>query len=428
MAEYFVRSDGSAADKSGATSSDNASTSMNLAVLNSEFSSLAFSNGDIITLSSKGGNFTTNLFITQGGGIGSEIVIRGEEDNIPVWSATSIYIRASNLILRDIQSISPSASSFEFGEAPAAVYTNITTYSLKSTNSGNQNFQHLGLCEVTHNDIHGEGNLDEAISTHESPTVVINTGTFKSSANACYNWIDTPNITFNDCTFEALSATTKTLQVSGAGTHVYNRCKFIEHVDQNSRVLDWSITGVDVRFRNCKFFNLTDADFYILFRTALTYGEIINCTFIGDGVNSTTAIFNQDTNTKYINNYFIDVITNAFWSASTGQIDYNGFHNSGIAQGTNTTTGDPNFDSNGDIQNDSSTAFEAGIGPGLNADVPTDDFYGNTRSGNECDLGANEFTPVSPGGGNVFVPNFKGNLVGNFASLMMILFFKNKGK
>ncbi len=390
MATYYCRQDGTAANKAAATSSDSASTSMSVTTFNGE----TFSAGDTIVFSSKGGNFTTTITVPSSGspGAGNQITYMGEPGFEANMSSGGFDQNGQSYINVDYMTYSGSGTTgFHFDGSGTGIETN----DLIVTSSGNQGFQHDNTVSVTHNNPTISNCTDECISTHGSPTVVVNNGNLPNDGNACFNMIDTPNITFNNTVFKSTLSTCKTVQpTNSGGVFVFNGCVFIEHVDMNSRVHDWS--NGNIYYTNCKFFNLTDADFYLLMRSTLSAAEIINCTFIGDGTNSTTAVFNQYSSGIYKNNYFVDCITQAFWSA-TGTIDYNGYYNSGTVRGTNTTTGDPNFDANGDIQNTSSSAYDNGIGPGSDSDIPTDDIYGNTRSGSTCDIGAHEFTSTPSG-------------------------------
>ncbi len=70
MATYYMRADGSAANKAAATSAGAASTSMDIAKHNSE----TFSAGDIIVVSDAGGIYRAILTPPSSGSSGSPIV------------------------------------------------------------------------------------------------------------------------------------------------------------------------------------------------------------------------------------------------------------------------------------------------------------------------------------------------------------------
>jgi hypothetical protein len=389
MATYYVRNDGTS-NKAGATDPTSASTSMSIATFNSE----TFAANDIVYFSSRGGNLTTAITIPSSGTSGNEITYAGEPDYEPtITAAGGLNQNGKSHIDINVFTYNNSGGTTGFNFEVIGA-TNITTTNLTVIDAGNQGLQHLNTVSVTHNNLNltSEGG-DECFSMHDSPTVVVNGGTFTANSNAsCVNYINTPTATFNDVTFDANGSTSYTIQVAGTGTFSFNRCVFDEDTAQNSRVQDWP-SGSSVEYINCIFLNLTDADYYMLARSGVTKFDVINCSFVGDGVNTTTAIFNQDADFKVKNTYFVDCGTEALWS-NTGTIDYNGYHNSGTVRGTNTTTGDPNFDSNGKLQSGTGYAIGNGIGPGSDSDIPTDDIDGDARSGSTCDLGADEWAVV----------------------------------
>lgn len=82
-ADYYMRADGSAANKAAATSCDDASTAMSVITHNSE----TFSAGDTIYICGNGGTFTTELINPSSGTSGSPISYIGT--STPTWSMTS---------------------------------------------------------------------------------------------------------------------------------------------------------------------------------------------------------------------------------------------------------------------------------------------------------------------------------------------------
>jgi len=391
MSTYYVRADGSAANKAAATSSDAASTSMNVTVFNGE----TFSADDVIIFSNKGGNFTTTtVTIPSAGTSGHPIIYKGETDYIPVWTSGYWTIQQSYVHIEAIRSEGAVASNFDFRGTDKV---GITTKDLIAKNSINQSYQHEDNVIVVHENLYAEGAADEGISLHDTANVTVNGGQIVDCVSGA-EWggdTGTNTVTLNDVTITGIGATGKSLSWGASTAHVITcrRCEFHENPAQTARIIDVYLGTVV--FENCIFFNLTDGDYYILNRSGTTSFKVLNCSFIGDGVNTCTAIFNQDTDGVYKNNYFVDCGTEAFWG-TTGTIDYNGYYNSGTARGTNTTSGDPGFDANGRIQSGSSLAVNAGIGPGSDADIPEDDIDGDVRSGTTCDLGADEY--VAAGG------------------------------
>lgn len=69
MATYYVRADGTAANKAAATSDNSASTSMSLATHNAQ----TYSAGDIIVVSAKGGPYPAGVARLQPPSSGTDI-------------------------------------------------------------------------------------------------------------------------------------------------------------------------------------------------------------------------------------------------------------------------------------------------------------------------------------------------------------------
>jgi hypothetical protein len=333
---------------------------------------------------------------TGGSDSSNKITYTGEAGYIPTLTGDppgnhiGVAVTVSNVVVRDIKSYGSTTSNFEFyGTA-----SGITTHNLDGRNSTNQAFQHLNTVSVEHNNIYCTDAFDECISTHNTPTVVINGGTFDittvgTGSHAGINWIDTPTMSVYDVTFNVLDSTAFAVTTAGAGTFVFERCVFNEHIDNNNRGVDWSFAGTNITYKNNIFKNLTDADYYIMFRTTCASAVLANNTFIGDGVNTTTAVFNDEPGT-YINNIFINALTQAYYGTG-GTISNNIYVNSGTARGSNAITVDPALDANGRIQTTDSSAYDVGIGPSSNANVPSNDIDKQTRTGTTCDIGADEY-------------------------------------
>jgi hypothetical protein len=388
MATYYVRHDGSAANKAAATGpASTASACMSLKTFNGE----TFSAGDTVIFSSRGGNFTALCVIPSSGSSGSPIVYRGEDGYTPLFVGTgsegAVQVNSIDYIeLRDLKA-GVNTSPFYF----SGTSSNVITYNLEVVSSGNQGLQHLNTVSVTHYNLVIANCGDEGISCHDTPTVVIHGATITDCDNGM-NWVGAPTLTVEDCEISGISASGRTIQYSGTGgTHIFRRCYIVEHVDQAGRVTDclygsWT-------WENCIFKNLTDGDYYMLARNTVSAFSIYNCTFMGDGVNTCTAIFNSYSGFVAKNNIFVACGTQALYG-TTGTIDYNLFYNSGTARGSHTVTSDPGLSATGRISTGSS-AIDAGIGPGSDAAVPTTDIDGDTRSGTTCDLGADEMASYS---------------------------------
>ena len=385
-----VRADGTAALVDANDCAD-ASTSMSVATFNAS----SFSGDDIIAFSSRGGNFTTVTIVPSSGTEGHPIIYQGEPGYEPTWSSGYWTVAKSYVEINDITVSAAVASSFTFGDN-TNIYSGISTHNLSSYNVLNQSFQHLDGVTVIHSNMHAEGAGDEGVSSHnetgvDDPVITIN-GIDIVDCNNGFNWVGEPTLNVYDFSISGTSSTGRAIQCYPgvlAGSYAnFERGVVVENPDQTSYMID-SNYGT-YRFKNVIFFNLTDANYYMLARTGTDY-KVYNCTFIGDGVNTTTAIFNQTTTGVYKNNIFLNTLTGGFYRSTNGTVDYNLFFNSGTARGTNYVTVDPNLDANGKLQSTSSSAYLAGVGPSSDSDVPVLDFEGDTRSGSTTSIGADEW-------------------------------------
>ena len=399
-ATYYVRADGAAANKAAATSPEASGTSMSVATFNGE----AFSDNDVVVFSSKGGLFTTTAAVIPSSGTsGNEIEYKGEPGYLPTFRTTGTtgftVDEISHIVLRDLAVDGVNTTNnFLFSGAG----TNIVTHNLSAFNSGNQCYQHLETVSVTHNNLYAENGSDDCISAHDSATVVVNRGLIREFLDGI-NWVGTPTITLNDVYVLSPRGSTANPfdpQEEGAATITARRCVFEEHVDSTESPAKYVQHASTYVLENCVFLNLTDGAYYWQITSDVASFKMYNCTFLGDGVNTCTCIYNQLSSAVFKNNIFVDCGTEAFYDA-TGTIDYNLFYNSGTARGTNTVTSDPSLDAHG-WHGSGSSAIGAGVGPSVDGDVPTTDVDGNTRSGTTCDLGALEYTAfASPAWGTV---------------------------
>ena len=86
MATYYVRNDGTAANKAAGTGpASDASACMSVATFNGE----TFSDNDVIYFSSRGGNLTTGVVIPSSGTSENEITYAGEDGYQPTITASS---------------------------------------------------------------------------------------------------------------------------------------------------------------------------------------------------------------------------------------------------------------------------------------------------------------------------------------------------
>lgn len=98
------------------------------------------------------------------------------------------------------------------------------------------------------------------------------------------------------------------------------------------------------------------------------------------------------------------------FSSVSGSSDYNLSDISSDAPGANSVTSTLTFAdaSNGDyhLASGDTDAIGAGIGPSSDANVPTTDIDGDTRSGTTCDIGADEYAAAGGGGGGTIYNPF----------------------
>ena len=91
MATYYMRADGSAANKAAATSDAAASTSMSVSKHNSE----TFSAGDVIVVSDAGGVYRAQLTPPSSGSVGNEITYQKNSSGTPVINAADVLTNAT---------------------------------------------------------------------------------------------------------------------------------------------------------------------------------------------------------------------------------------------------------------------------------------------------------------------------------------------
>jgi hypothetical protein len=387
--DFCVRADGTA-DKVDATGPvTSASGCMGVTTFNAS----SFSAGEKVLFTSRGGNYTTTATIPSAGTSGNEITYKGEDNYQPNWTSNYVKVAKSYVIISSLKVSSGATSSFEFGDT-TNTYVGIETQDLQVYNGGNQAFQHLDGVTVIHNDLYASGATDEGISLHNDdggvadPIVTVNGATIINCYNGI-NWVGAPTLSVYDFTISGTNAAGVSIQpANSGGTYIFERGVVTENPSASSTyIIDCSFGTWT--FKNIIFQNLYNGSYYMLARSTVSGFDLYNCTFIGDGSNETTAVFNQYAGV-YKNNIFLNTVTGSFFGA-TGTIDYNLFYNSGTARGTNTVLTDPNLDANGKIQSTGSSAYDAGVGPSVDSNVPSVDIDGDTRSGSTCDIGADEY-------------------------------------
>lgn len=331
-ATYYVRADGSAANKAAATSSDAANTSMSITTLNGE----TFSAGDIIYISNKGGNYTTQFTVPSGGSVGDPVYYIGESGYLPTWTSNGIICSKSYVELQSITNNSSTDTNFQFQGYGT---TGIVTRNCVAANATNQCLQHLNSCSVTHYNISMSGASDEGLSLHDTCNVIVYGGTIDNCTNSI-NYVGYGNLTCYDVT--VINGSTYSLQPANTkGLYKFHNCKFYE-LERSGRAIDMSYGYYE--FVNCVFDSLTTGDYYMLFRSSLDSCKLINCTFHTQGTGPTSAcVFDQEATARYQNNIFSETGAQGMTYGTNGTVTNNCFYNSGTARGSDSQTGNPNF-------------------------------------------------------------------------------------
>lgn len=197
MATYYMRADGSAANKAAATGpTSSASACMNISVHNGE----TFSAGDTIVISDAGGNYVAELLVPSSGASGNPITYT--VDGTPTIDGQDTRTECFQISSKDHITVTGPLSLIDAtsscwlveGTSTGIVCTNVT-----ASGSGNQAFQNLDTASCTYNDITGTGCTDDGFSMHDSSVAVINTGTFTSNAQGI-NMVGDSELTADDLT------------------------------------------------------------------------------------------------------------------------------------------------------------------------------------------------------------------------------------
>lgn len=194
-ATYYVRSDGSAANKAAAVGpASDATKAMSVTVFNGE----TFSDDDVIYFSSRGGTYTNMAVVIPSGGSSSAhlITYAGEPSFIPTFDGTNatdtiVAVNSkNNLEIRDFTVTRPATSGFDvYGTSAGVVIRNaISTY------SGNQAFQNRDTASVTYSNIVGSNCVDDGFSMHDSSVAVVNTASFATNSQGI-NIINSASLT-----------------------------------------------------------------------------------------------------------------------------------------------------------------------------------------------------------------------------------------
>ena len=197
-ATYYVRADGTAANKAAAIGpTTEAVACMSMTTFNAQ----AYSDGDIIIFSNRGGDFVVSLIVPTGGSSAdSKITYQGETDYRPKIDAENtrfscISNTAKNYVLvKNFEVTRPTDSGVYTTNAVGVVYEDIL-----STYSGNQAFQNIGTASVNYNNITGTNCVDDGFSMHDNTVAVINGATFTDN-NQHVNIVSNANLTANNVT------------------------------------------------------------------------------------------------------------------------------------------------------------------------------------------------------------------------------------
>lgn len=392
MTTYYCRVDGTASSVAAATGPITVPASC---MSRNVFNAGSFSPGDEIIFSSRGGDFTYSIVVpSSGSSDSSRIILSADEGYAPNFSAGfdqngKSYLTLNGLTAGTLSSPVP-GTGFQFkGNAVGVIANNLISFASSQGVAVGASLS--DTLSVVFNNLYSElvngGTEGEAWTSHGAITCTINGGTLTASGgDGCIESAGAPTVTFNDVYCTATNGADAWKQ-SATGVWTMNRCVFEEDPDKSSYGPDFSSSTYCYLY-NCVFKNLTDAAYYLLFYNGALEHHVINCTFIGDGVNTTIPILNQSPNGRYINNVFKNCGGTKCFYGTSGEIDYNAFYGSGTPRGTNYVTTDPLIDSDGKITSASSPLIDAGIGPDADSDIPAWDIDNQERSGSTTDLGA----------------------------------------
>lgn len=388
MTTYYARADGSAANKAAATGpTTSAAACMSMAVLNGE----TFATGDVIVLSSRGGNFTTNLVVPNAGTSGNVITFQGEpgfEATIAGPSGANILCEYSYIALEDM-TLSANGYGLHYN---TNTLVGCTTSGLTITSPSSEGVRHESAVTVTHSGLTISG-VSEPLTVHAGGTITLSActisdytsaGGLRGAPGSTANWV------IDGSTFTAAAGG---LFISGTNISTGTYTLTNNLINDLGATRGWDLrTAGALTMKNNIIIGTTNGDFYIL---PASNSKLYNNTFIGNSYDPSNSLIFNNGLTGFVvkNNVFVNCF-NAFFT-TTGTIDYNLFYNSGTARGTNYQTTDPSLDANGKIQSTSSSAYNNGVGPSTDAEVPTIDIDGDSRSGATCDIGADEFSSGS---------------------------------
>lgn len=214
---------------------------------------------------------------------------------------------------------------------------------------------------------------------------------FNASGTSHGLWMrSVSNITVDGLQIKGTTGQTLCTFQDTSGSTVKN-CYFKDHVNTTLRAVIRAATtsNRDILIYN-NVINGSTSNHGISIETGR--GSACNNTVVNQG-NTGIYCSNARDDSVFKNNIIFDNATDINTKA-VNTVDYN-YSSDATATGTNSLTNqsDPFTDSaNGDFSLASgSNAIDAGIGPSSDANVPTTDINGETRSGTTCDIGAAEY-------------------------------------
>lgn len=342
---YYMRADGSAANKAAAIGPTSDPTAcMNTTVHNAQ----TFSAGDIILLSDLGGNYTTNLVVPSSGTLGNPITYKNAPSESPVVSVSTgpwISSTKSHWTIDGINLIATAERAINIGSGVSAgisisnctfassTYgvtfngptTNAVISNCVGSNTNNFTFYFLGATNGAISIYDCSTTNGKGIYILNSPSVLVSnvthtsgtqhalrlenvtTGTVVNSTNksntgslASFYCLSTTNITFTGCN----SATCPIgFQIDGGGGHTLNNCSSSGSVGSGFFIT----TNISTVLTNCVSANDRGNAFYLLSDTnhSLWNCGVTNAGLKGyDVLNGTGHVFNNCYTTNSTNEGF----------------------------------------------------------------------------------------------------------------------------
>lgn len=234
MANFFVRPDGTAT-KANATDPTSIASSMSI---NTFFAS-TFSDGDVIYLSSRGGNFTLSetKFLPSGGSApGQEITYKGEPGFNGVFDGQGIdrilfrqvgksNVRVSDLVVQNLAATANNSAMVLQGDQSNIKYERITSRA-GGGSAGSTVWEIIDDTDVEINDCVLDDTYTHAIGMHGRAALVSNRCLCRNNRVNAIHTIDQTSATLNDWVVYANNSAVgfyPSFYLEGSGTNVVNR-------------------------------------------------------------------------------------------------------------------------------------------------------------------------------------------------------------